>query len=524
MSMVTEAAAVGPLAIPQGIQATVVATPRPGEQYVTLPCAQLAAACSRMVAEGARLVTLFGDDLGERLRVTAVVARAGTLLALDADLDPADPRYPALTPKLPAAHWYERALHDLFGIVPEGHPWPAPLVLHEEWAGGIHPLRASFARGAAPHPDGAVWRPPTVKGEGVFEIPYGPVRSGVFESAQFLVWTAGEDILAMVPRMFYKHRGIEKLIAEVPLEQAVLVAEHASGVAAVAHSLAFCQAMERALEIEAPPRAARIRTICAELERLHNHLDSLMRQCETASLGVGQAQFGIVKERVLRLNAELVGNRFLRGVNRIGGVRRDFGPIQQRILADSLAQIERDFGKVLALFLGTTGMRDRLITTGRLSLETAEAFGAVGPVARGSGLARDVRLDRPYAAYDQVHVALQVQRAGDAMARTRVRIGEIKNSFAIIRETVEDLPEGTLTQLWSAVPAGARAIGWAEAPQGEVVYVVRLGEDGRLARCAMRSPSFCNWSFYERTMPRNVLTDVGFIEHSFALSQAGCDG
>lgn len=470
------------------------------------------------------MVTLFGDDLGDRLRVTAVLAARGDLVALDADLDPADPRYPALTPTLPAAHWYERALRDLFGIVPEGHPWPAPLVLHEEWAGGIHPLRASFARGTAPHPDGAIWQPPTVEGEGVFEIPYGPVRSGVFESAQFLVWTAGEDILAMTPRLFYKHRGIEKLIVEAPLEQAVLVAEHAAGVAALAHSLAFCQAMERALGIEAPPRATRIRTICAELERVHNHLDSLMRQCETASLSVGQAQFGILKERVLRLNAELVGNRFLRGVNRVGGVRCDINTAQRHILAESLTLLERDFAKVVALFLGTTGMRDRLITTGRLSTEIAQAFGAVGPVARGSGLERDTRLDRPYAAYDRVNVTLQVQRAGDAMARTRVRIGEIENSLAIMRETAEDLPEGPLTEPWSAVPASARAVGWAEAPQGEVIYVVRLGEDGRIARCAMRSPSFCNWSFYERTMPRNVLTDVGFIEHSFALSQAGCDG
>ena len=522
--MVTEATPIGPLAIPQGIQTTPVATPRPGEQYVSVPGARLAEACTRMVAAGARLVALFGDDLGDRLRVTAVLAARGDLMVLDADLDPVDPRYPALTPTLPAAHWYERALRDLFGIVPEGHPWPAPLVLHEEWAGGIHPLRASFARGTVPYPADAAWRPPTVEGEGVFEIPYGPVRSGVFESAQFLVWTAGEDILAMIPRMFYKHRGIEKLITEAPLEQAVLVAEHASGVAAVAHSLAFCQAMERALGIKAPPRAAGIRTICAELERLHNHLDSLMRQCETASLGVGQAQFGIVKERVLRLNSELVGNRFLRGINQIGGVRYDFDPGQRRLLAESLTRIERDFGKVVTLFLDTAGMRDRLITTGRLSLEAAEAFGAVGPVARGSGLERDARLDRPYGAYDQVNVTLQVQRAGDAMARTRVRIGEIENSFAIIREAAEDPPEGPLTEPWSAVPAGARAVGWAEAPQGEVIFAVRLGDDGRLARCAIRSPSFCNWSFYERTMPRNVLTDVGFIEHSFALSQAGCDG
>ena len=500
-------------------------SPRPDEVYARVPAARLAADCARLVADGARLVTLYGDDLGDALRVTAALALDGSILALESSLDPAEPRYPALTPAIPAAHWYERALHDLFGIVPEGHPWLRPLVLHEEWADGAHPLRATYPRDAVPSPvEGAVWVPPSIEGEGVFAIPYGPVRSGVFESAQFLVQTAGEDILAMTPRLFYKHRGIEKLFTAVPLDQAVLVAEHTAGVAALAHSLAFCQAVERAVGVEAPPRAAAIRTICAELERLHNHLDALLRECETASLAVGQAQFAMVRERVLRLNAELVGHRFLRGVNRIGGVRVDLGPVQHAVLVGALDRIEADYTRTVGRFLGTTSMRDRLLTTGRLSTDTALAFGAVGPVARGSGLDLDTRRDRPYAAYDRAPVVVQVEHAGDALARTRVRIGEIENSLTIIRETMADLPDGPLSVEVPDAPAGARAFGWAEAPQGEVVYAVRLGPGRRLARCAVRSPSFCNWSFYERTMHRNVLTDVGFIEHSFALSQAGCDG
>lgn len=498
--------------------------PRADEIHAHIGGDQLANACERLIEDGARLVALYGDDLGEALRVTALLALDGSLVAFDADLDAAEPRYPALTPRIPAAHWYERALHDLYGIVPEGHPWLKPLVLHEEWAGAIHPLRAAFPRDTRPAPAGGTWVPPAAEGEGVFDIPYGPVRSGVFESAQFLVRTAGEDILSMIPRLFYKHRGIEKLFPAVPLDQAVLVAEHASGVATVAHSLAFCQAVERALGIQAPPRAGALRVIFAELERLHNHLDSLLRQCETASLGVGQAQFAIVRERVLRLNAELVGNRFLRGVNRIGGVRRDLSPGGRDALRAAIDRLERDYAAVVRLFLGTVSMRDRLMGTGHLALDTAQAFGAAGPVARGSGIEADARLDRPYAAYDRVDVVLQVQRAGDAMARTRVRIGEIENSFAIIREIAEDLPTGPLCAEQPRAPEGARAAGWAEAPQGEVIYAVRFGVGGELARCAVRSPSFCNWSFYERTMPRNVLTDVGFIEHSFNLSVAGCDG
>lgn len=499
-------------------------SPRPDELYARIQPARLADLCARLVEEGARFVALFGDDRGDALRLTCALALDGMLLAVEADLDPEQPSYPSLTPRLPAAHWHERALRDLFGIVPEGHPWPQPLVLHEEWAGAAHPLRASYPREAVPQARDATWAPPPVEGHGVFAIPYGPVRSGVFESAQFFVQTAGEDILAMTPRMFYKHRGIEKLFTEVPLGQAVLVAEHAAGVAAVAHGLAFCQAVERALDVEAPLRAAAIRTICAELERLHNHLDALLRECETASLSVGQAQFAMLKERVLRLNAELAGHRFLRGVVRLGGVRVDLDESQCGILLRALDRIERDYTRTISKFLGTTSMRDRLITTGRLSLETARTFGAAGPVARGSGLEVDARLDRPYAAYDRTDVVLQVERAGDAMARMRVRIGEIENSFTIIRETADGLPAGPLAAPLPPATPEARAFGWAEAPQGELLYAVRLGADGRLARCAVSSPSFRNWSFYERTMPGNVLTDVGFIEHSFNLSQAACDG
>lgn len=499
-------------------------SPRPDELYARVLPEQMAPLCARLVEDGARFVTLFGDDRGDALRVTCALALDDMLLAVEADLDPAHPSYPALTPRLPVAHWHERALHDLFGIVPEGHPWPQPLVLHEEWASGAHPLRASYPRGAVPQPGDRVWAPPPVEGHGVFAIPYGPVRSGVFESAQFLVQTAGEDILTMTPRMFYKHRGVEKLFTEVPLGQAVLVAEHVAGVAAVAHGLAFCQAVERALHVTAPPRAAAIRTICAELERLHNHLDALLRECETASLSVGQAQFAMLKERVLRLNAELAGHRFLRGVVCLGGVRIDLDEPRCAALLRALDRIERDYTRTVGKFLGTTSMRDRLITTGRLSLETARTFGAVGPVARGSGLAIDARLDRPYAAYDRADVVLQVERAGDAMARMRVRIGEIENSFTIVRETADSLSVGPLAAALPPVTSEARAFGWAEAPQGELLYAVRLGDDGRLARCTVCSPSFRNWSFYERTMPGNVLTDIGFIEHSFNLSQAACDG
>ena len=247
--------------------------------------------------------------------------------------------YPAVTPRVPAAHWFEREIHDLFAIVPEGHPRLEPLVRHPAEEDEVtlpeeQDVRLEH-RGAE-----------RLAGPGVFVIPYGPVRSGVFEAAQFLVQTGGEDVAYCAQRLFFKRRGCRARICEVPLEQAVLVAERVSGTSSVAHALAFSHAVEALAETEVPPRAQAIRRILAELERLYNHLEATVRECEDASLAVAQAQFAVLKERLHRLAGVIVGNRYLRGAVVPGGTRVDLDTAAIDLIGSTLAGWEREWRRV----------------------------------------------------------------------------------------------------------------------------------------------------------------------------------
>jgi len=497
----------------------------PEESYRSVQPGALLDAVQELHQTGARLATVVGEDRGHALAVMFAFWQAEGITALEIELPRDEPVYPAVTPSLHAAQWYERELHDLFGIVPEGHPWLKRLALHPDWPAGLHPLRDNFDGREQPakNPNGR-WDRVRVEAEGAFEIPYGPVRSGVFESAQFVVETGGEDILHLNLHMFYKHRGIEKLFHEAPIEQGVSLAEHVSGPDLIAHSTAYCQAVERAMGMAVPERASAIRSLSQELERIYNHLDVVVRECEAASLIVAQAQFAMLKERILRLNALLSGSRFLRGVNCVGGVRRDLVDDARRALLAELKAFEPTFRDRRAALLGTNSFIDRIVATARLPYDTAVAFGAVGPVARGSGVSVDVRSDHPYAAYPGLSLEPITYHDCDAMARVQVRLDEIEESIRLIRHLAESLPEGPLVAPANgSTPAPGHAFGWAESAKGEVVYWVRITPDGRVSRCKVRSASFANWPLFDIASVGTVLTDFGFSEHSFGLSQAACD-
>lgn len=498
---------------------------RDGELRLKVGPQRLARMASTLIGEGARFVAEFAAEHAGGFSLYAVLDLRGDYLVLEAPLE--EERFYSLAPGIPAADWPEREIQDLFGLKPEGHPNPARLVLPEGWPRGLYPMRKGFPRerevdlGPPDRSGPLVFG--AVTGDGVFHMPYGPVRSGVFESAQFVVDTPGEKIVGLHLNMFYKHRGMEKIFEGAPLEQAPLVAERVSGTDSFAGSLAFCQAVERALGAEVPPRARCLRVVCAELERIYNHLDHIARHCEAASLNVANARFAILKERVLRLNATLTGSRYLRGMNSVGGLRRDVvgnGPA----LISGLRDLEEDFRKEERLLRRTDSFLDRIVTTAPLPAEDARACGAVGPIARGSGLDLDCRRDHPYAAYPDLEVRVATAEAGDADARFNVRIGEVYEAFALIRQAVDRMREGPVRGAVPAPAPGERALGWAEGARGEELYYVRFGPEGALDRVKVRTASFANWPLFSRTIAGQVLTDFAFMEHSFALSQAGCDG
>jgi formate hydrogenlyase subunit 5 len=359
-----------------------------------------------------------------------------------------------------------------------------------------------------------------IEGRGVFTIPFGPVRSGVVEAFLYEVTTAGEDMLLVTLVPGYKRREMESALRSVPLDQTPLVAERISGVYSVAGALVVCQAIEAATETEVSLQAAAIRTVVAELERIFNHCDSIMKLCDDASLSVGMAQMGMLKERVLRLLAELTGHRFGRGIVKLGGVTRG---IDRDDLLRGLEQFSREHSKVRRLLLSTGSFLDRLERTGRLSPEDAILLGASGPVARGSRLPWDVRVERPYAAYAEFPIGLATKSDCDAMARTEVRFSEIETSLDFCRRVAETIDVTRVdTPAPIAAHPGQHGVSSVEAPEGEWIVSLEMGQDG-LRTCRVRPASILNFACFPRACEGWVLTDFAFIEHSFGLSIAGRD-
>ena len=474
-----------------------VAEPGPaGERRLRVPLAVIDRAAALLVEEGARFVTLFVAEQPEPSLV-AVLAFRGTLVVLRAPRG-ASVAYAALAIDIPAARWAERELHDLYGLTPLGHPDLRPLA----------------------HPDADDLRRRVI-GPETFTIPYGPIRSGVFEAIQFVIETGGEDILAIETRPSFKRRGLEQRFAGLSYEHGGYLAERVAGIASVAYSLAFAQAVERALGAEVPRRAEVWRTVYAELERIANHLDIAARLAEDPALAVGNARFAILKEDILRLQARLTGSRFARGIIVPGGVRAE-GVVPLDELNRALDEFERDLLRDRKLLLRTTSFTDRLIGSGTLDRQTVDAFGAVGPVARAAGTATDARFERPYAGYRRLGFELVTREDGDAMARLEVRFGEIDQSLHLLRQALDRLRRDP-GDLLADLPAGTgAALGWAEAPQGEAVFWVEVA-DGRIALARIASPSFRNWQLFSESFRGDVLTDFAFIEHSFGLTPAGAD-
>jgi formate hydrogenlyase subunit 5 len=484
--------------------------------------ASFAGAVAGDVAAGRRFAGLMGSQSGGAVALSAHIAGPGVVATREVVLPAGAAQYPALTPMVSAAFWYERELHDQFGVVPQGHPRLEPLILPQPARHSLLPRPGD--PGVTP---AAIWPdehsvPRHVLGSGLFTIPHGPVRSGVMESIEYLVETPGEDISHINMRVFYKHRGIEKRFEHLPAGDGVLLAERTEGVASVAHALAYCHAAERIAGVaDVPWRAALIRVLHAELERLIAHLDIAARLADAAGLAVAAARFGTHKERAARLVSRMCGSRFGRGVVVPGGVSA-MPLVSGSAFLTEISQMERAVTADAAVLMGTASFLDRLRGTGQLRPERAREHGAVGPVGKASGFSDDARITRPYDAYSGLGLGdPQGLEAGDALARLRLRWNEVRQSFHLLRQAADELAEASDGQL--AVPceaASGRAVGWAEAPQGEVLYDLRV-QDEHIMRCRPRSPSFHNLVLFHEVFAGDILTDFPFIEASFGLSVAG---
>jgi Ni,Fe-hydrogenase III large subunit/Ni,Fe-hydrogenase III component G len=476
-----------------------------------------------------RLAQLFAVDcrpIADRYEIQylfALDARQPWIL-LTLELAGPNRLFTSITPEIHAAQWYEREIRDLFGLIPQGHPDLRRLVRHEHWPKGTHPLKKDFPWDRAMERQQHDYRFRHIEGEGVFEVPVGPIHAGIIEPGHFRFSVAGEPIMQLELRHFWKHRGVEKLFEQQLLTAAGPLAERVSGDTTVGHSLAYCQAVETLLGIDVPRRACYLRSLFLELERLHNHLGDVGAICNDTAYALPHAHRGRMKERIMQLNDRLTGSRFLRGTITISGVSKDIPAQQRSDLIDILDQIEKDFSELESIIFANASLTDRLETTGVLTERIAWDHGVVGVVGRASGIDQDVRRDRPFAAYDELTPRVNLYRYGDVRARLRVRMDEIHDSIRLIRDIRFKIPEGPLVGTAIRTPhAGEWAISAVEGWRGEILYCVMAGEHGRIHRCKVRDPSFVNWPAIQWAVVGNIIPDFPLINKSFNLSYAGND-
>ena len=428
----------------------------------------------------------------------------------------------SITPRVAAAFWYERVIHDLFGITPTGHPRLDPLVLPQEDDEDRRYPRPGSAASIDTITPSEQAVPRRITGTEMFTMPHGPVRSGVTESIEYLVETPGEEIPHLQVRVFAKHRGVERAFQGRTLLGGALVAERVEGIAGVAHTLAYCQAIESLSDVEIPPAAQLIRALHAELERMANHLEVVAKLCDAAGLVLAQSRFTLHKETVQRIRHRLCGNRYSRAVVIPGGVNTP-REVPWPWLDNALTSLWDDLRRDRNTLMVTSSFLDRVRTTGPLSSDVATEYGALGPVGRGSGIHNDVRKQRPYGAYPTL--AMPNTRAAptcDALARLQVRWIEIDESLLLGLQISERLfsLRADSPLVVPLGPVSGRGIGATEGPQGETLYVVEVN-NGHLVRVWPRSPSFHNLVLFHQVFHGDVLTDFAFIEASFGISNAG---
>lgn len=433
--------------------------------------------------------------------------------------------FPSIAGSIHEASGYERRLKTFFGLYPSGHPRPRPIILHENWPAGKYPLRKDFNWQTRPETANVPYEFQKVQGEGIYEIPVGPVHAGIIEPGHFRFSMAGEEIILLEPRLGYKHKGIEKLFEILPMDKKLKLSERVSGDSSFSHSLAFCQAVEALSGVEIPARAKYLRLIFAELERLANHCGDLGAMMLDTGFNFGGSHGARLRELVMQWNERLSGSRFLRGVNVIGGVNKDIISELQINLASDLERIEKDFTEVIDIAEDSGSVLNRLKGTGRLDFEVARDHGVVGVAGRAAGIAADARIDFPYAAYDKFKIEPASESAGDVYARFRVRVKEVYYSISLIKQALKELPasQEILSVEAAALKKNHYALSLVEGWRGEIVYFMATDQSGNISRVEPRDPSFLNWSAIGHAGKGNVVPDFPLINKSFNLSYSGND-
>jgi len=426
-----------------------------------------------------------------------------------------DGKYPSVAARHPPAIRPERAIRDLFGLDAEGAPDTRTWLDLGFW-NVRHPLGK---RAPARKPKPYEFLP--AEGEGLHQIPVGPVHAGIIEPGHFRFTANGEYVVRLEQRLGWVHKGIEKLCEGASLEKAAKLAARTSGDSTVAYAFAFARAAEAALQIDPPPRAVYLRALMAEIERLANHFGDIGAICNDASFSLMHAQCGILRERCLRTAEVCFGHRLMMDGIVPGGVVRDITPQGLPHVQELLAEVRRVFPRLIELYDSTASLQDRTVTTGILKPELARQFGAGGFIGRASGRAFDAR--RSYAPYNELKFDVPMLEAGDVNARVWIRIREVEQSLSLIGQILKGLPGGRLKAAVKTDGKPCEGMAIAEAFRGDVLVWLRLDGKGRVARCHLRDASWFQWPLLEVAIEGNIVADFPLCNKSFNCSYSGHD-
>jgi Ni,Fe-hydrogenase III large subunit len=424
-----------------------------------------------------------------------------------ASLACADGGFPSVAALHPPAARFERAIRDLYGFTPLGAPDERPWLDHGRWP-------HSAPRAAGPYP----FLPSA--GEGLHQIPVGPVHAGIIEPGHFRFTANGETVVRLEERLGYVHKGVEALMAGAPLSRVEKLAARVSGDSTVAYSLAFARAVEAALEIEVPERAVWLRALMAELERVANHLGDIGAICNDAAFALILAHCSALREKVLRACASCFGHRLMMDAVAPGGVVADFADDSAPVLHRLVAEIKKKFSRLVELYDNTASLQDRTVTTGRLDPALARKFGCGGYVGRASGRNFDARRDLPYPPYDRLDFDAPVLEEGDVNARIWIRIKEVEQSLGMIEQILARLPQGEVRV--APKEGSGEGLAVVEGFRGDILVWVRL-DGGAVKRCHLRDPSWLQWPLLEAAIEGNIVADFPLCNKSFNCSYSGHD-
>ena len=483
------------------------------------------AAAGDVAAAGGQLLALWttsGATADAPATARAALLVDGRLLVLALHVPAPAGRYAGLQELFPAATRMQRAAADLTGVQsdgPDGRPW----LRHAAWPVDAHPLREGLPDVA--NPSVAVDDYPFVRvdGEGVHEIPVGPVHAGIIEPGHFRFSIVGEKVLRLEQRLGYVHKGIERRFTELPILEGHRLAARVCGDSAVAFSWAYCQAVEGLSGTVLPARAAYLRALCLELERLQNHLGDLGALGNDAGFAFGLAQFSRLKEQLLRSMHGTIGQRYLLDAIVPGGTAFDLREPDAAALGATVERIGRDVLELRRIYDEHAGVRDRFVGAGEVTPELARRLGLTGLAGRASGQATDLRSDAPWPPYDELRPVKCVLQDGDVAARVAIRFDELQESCRLVGSILSGLPRGDVRAAVAPPAAPALAIGLIEGWRGPVLVALESSASGGVRRCHPHDPSWQNWPVLEHAIIGNIVPDFPLINKSFNLSYSGHD-